>query len=160
LDKDPIVSFRGEGALMVIGKPAVPALLKLLQDGNPKARLRALLALNCINDLGAIAIPALREATEDVDKEVALDAIGTLARIDPGFRDAAVAAVIKLLKDRDHRFRQEVIGALGNLCFDGLGEQAQDAAVSAIREASWDSDKRVAERARVVLEAIMTPTQR
>jgi hypothetical protein len=161
LDEDPVVSSRGEGALMVIGEPAVPALLKLLQDGNPNVRLTAILTLNSVTDYSAEgAIPALRQLTRDVNKGVALEAIATLAYGDAGFRDEAVSALIELLKDQDRQVREDAIGVLGNLCFSGLSQRAKDAVVSAIGEATRDRDQGVAEHAKGVLKAIAAPIGR
>ncbi len=165
LDEDPLVSSRGCFALAMMGEPAVPALVKLLQDSNPKVRLRAVTGLSELFSPGLsqqakdAAIPAIRELSKDADKRVALDAIEVLAGIDASFRDTAVSAVIRLLRQEDRGVRFEAINVLGNLSIGGLGEQAQHAAVCAIREATSDSDKGVAERARVVLEAIVRPAR-
>jgi hypothetical protein len=159
LDDDPVIQFRVGLALSVIGEPAIPAILKLLENRNPKIRMRAILALNGFSGLGESAIPAVREATRDVDKGVALEAIVLLADIDAGFRDAAVSAVIEFLKEKDHRLREDAVNVLGNLCFGGLSQRANDAVVCAIGEATSDTDKGVAERARVIQEAIAAPVR-
>jgi hypothetical protein len=162
LDENDLVSHRSSSALAVIGEPAVPALVELLQNRSAKVRLTAIVTLNSFTDHSAEgAIPALREATRDVNKEVALEAIAHLANRDASFRDSAVSAVIELLNDQntDRRIREEAVAELGNLCFGGLGEQAQAAAASAIKEASSDGDKGVAERARLLLDAMVQPAR-
>jgi len=61
-DADAMVSDLSRSALVVIGKPAVPALLEISQDVPQRARINALRALAEIGDYSAI--PTLMAALE------------------------------------------------------------------------------------------------
>ena len=62
-DADSMASDLAHNALVVIGKPAVPALLEVPKDAPQRARINALRALAEIGDYSAI--PALMAALEE-----------------------------------------------------------------------------------------------
>lgn len=57
-------------ALVAIGRPAVPELIKALDDPNVQVRRRAVLTLGKLNTLAVAAVPDLQKKLQDADPEV------------------------------------------------------------------------------------------
>jgi hypothetical protein len=150
-DDDPVAWGRASDALSMIGTPAIPALVKFMQEGTPKIRMRSILTFNAIIEPGTAAFPGLRQLTKDQDKRFAVEAIARLSNRDAGYRDNAVFDLIELVKEPDTWVRKEAICILGDLLMNGLSEQSHDAALRTIEEGCRDSDRRLAECARWVL---------
>jgi HEAT repeat protein len=114
---------RGRAAteLITIGEPAVPALVELLRDPDPRYRRAAASTLWGLGLKGKAAVPQLADALSDPDPEVrgaaalALHAMGREAR-------AAVPALIAAIRDQDRNVRVWAIKSLG-----AIGPEAEPA---------------------------------
>jgi HEAT repeat protein len=84
-DIDPYVRGRAAYALSTIGQPAVPALIRVLEQGTTEARPAAVAALGRINDPHAIA-PLVR-ALGDEDERVRAEALVSLERAETNVLD-------------------------------------------------------------------------
>lgn len=111
-DPDPDVRLAAGEALRKISKKAVfPALLEGLKDADPVVRGRAAQALV---KSGADAVPTLRTALQEKDRDVRASAIAALGRIGPVARGAA-DDLRTLLKDDDPLTRKLAADALGKI---------------------------------------------
>jgi HEAT repeat protein len=81
-DEDHLVVELAADALTEIGEGAVPGLIKILEDGNPKARLEAVRALAGIGDQRSI--PALFSLLDDDSQLIAYWANEGLERMGVG----------------------------------------------------------------------------
>ncbi|NLB00561.1 MAG: HEAT repeat domain-containing protein [Methanomicrobiales archaeon] len=70
------------GALAALGQAALPPLLSLLDDPDPRLRMWAAYTLGMIGDAGAV--PALVQALKDADPAVVKWAAAALCRIRDG----------------------------------------------------------------------------
>lgn len=75
-----VIEVRNE--LVHIGEPAVPALIKTLNDEDKWVRRRAAESLSQIGEPAKDTVPALREALSDEDSLVRVYAAQALANID------------------------------------------------------------------------------
>lgn len=124
-----------------IGKPAVPALIDLLEFDNAPSFAHVHLAAQALGEIGpdaADAIPVLAGLLEDFDDmhvlggvHVAGSASDALARIGP----PAVSVLLEAFRHRDARVRREAAGALGH-----IGPAAREAVPALIGAASADAD--------------------
>jgi HEAT repeat protein len=89
------------------GKPAVPALIEALGDGDEEVRWAACRALGNIRD--ASAVPALIEALGDEDWAVRREACWALGEIGEA---SAVPALIEALEDGEQAVRRAARDAL------------------------------------------------
>ena len=64
-----------------IGKPAVPALIVALKEGNKSVRNQVILVLTEIGPDAKEAIPLLQEAAKDADKDISRAAQNALKKI-------------------------------------------------------------------------------
>jgi HEAT repeat protein len=71
-------------ALMAIGLPAVPGLLRIVKEGRPPDRCRAIRVLAHIGPAAKPAVPLLLEARKDLDRRVRYEVQEALMMIDPG----------------------------------------------------------------------------
>ena len=83
-------------ALGRIGAPAIPELIRALQDVDPERRRRAVRVLARIGPDAADAVPSLIEALQDPDPFVPKAAARALGQIGPDAA-AAVPALMELL---------------------------------------------------------------
>lgn len=148
-----------ERKLRLIGKEAVPALVKALKD--PDVQMRRNSTLVFITLAGAYederprpervdireAIPALINAIEDSDGEVRSWAAQALGEVGQDAKEA-VPALLKLITDRDEGCRNSSCIALR-----GIGPAARDA-LPALRKALEDPSKDVRQFARGAIEQI------
>lgn len=121
-------------ALIKVGEPAVPAVLELLQSGDPRLRSLALLNFWGMGEKAKAAVPALVQALADPDVEIRNGAALALANMGPAAQDA-VPALITALGDSDRRVRQTSVKALG-----GIGPAAAPAIpviTRALKRGSW-----------------------
>jgi HEAT repeat protein len=121
-------------ALIRVGEPAVPAVLELLQSGDPHLRSLALLNFWGMGEKAKAAVPALIQALSDPDVEIRNGAALALANMGPAAADA-VPALITALGDSDRRVRQTAVKALG-----GIGPAAAPALpviTKALKRGSW-----------------------
>jgi HEAT repeat protein len=126
-------------------KAAVPALVRTLQDKEPKVRLAAATVLANFGPDARPAIEPLTEALKDQDAGVRVQAAATLGRIDPKRTETMLAFIIRILREGESRDRLRAAYALGDLKSEAalapLGKAVEDdneevrsAAVSALRK--------------------------
>ncbi|MCX7854524.1 MAG: HEAT repeat domain-containing protein [Anaerolineae bacterium] len=94
-------------------REAIPALTRVLEDGTPDVRGRAVRALG---DIGPEAIPALTLALGDGDPRIRKSAIWELGKIGPD----AVPILTELLWDEDPEIRRHAVWALGDIGREGV----------------------------------------
>lgn len=85
-------------ALARIGKPAVPALVRTLDDPDANARVQAANALARLGPAAADAVPALTEALDDPDPLVRQAAARALGQIGPA-AESAIPALVEILRE-------------------------------------------------------------
>jgi beta-lactamase regulating signal transducer with metallopeptidase domain len=108
-DRNDEVRGRAAWALGTIAaRPAPPALVAALRDGDPEVRVRAAWALGQIGD-GDAAAP-LATAMSDTEPQVRRAAFWALGQL-PG--EVAQSALIKALEDQDPDIRAKAARALG-----------------------------------------------
>ena len=127
-------------------RPAVPALLKLLQDGNASTRGNAALALGGIGSSAAETIPALAKLLRDKEsypRVCAADALGNMG-------SAAVSTLTAVLQDKDAEWilRIHAAASLGK-----IGSVAR-IAVPALQQASRSDDYDIGRAANRALHKI------
>ncbi len=130
-----LVLTRGAVAALVhIGEPALPELLKALEHKTPWIRSCAAQALALIAPKDPKFAEALLKRVEDADKDVRADALNALSRICPK-DEKYVDALIKGLGDEYYRARRA--------CPDGLGRigPAAAKAVPALIKGLSDTDE-------------------
>jgi HEAT repeat protein len=111
-DPDPDVRLAAGAALRQINKAGeLPVLLRGLHDADPVVRGRSAQALV---KLGAAAVPGLRAALSEKDRNVRASAISALGRIGPAAKEAA-GDLRGLLQDDDMLFRKLAGEALGKI---------------------------------------------
>jgi HEAT repeat protein len=94
-------------SLTKLGKQAVPALARRLDEGHSQVSMRVCMALEKIGPSAEEAVPALlRRIEEDRDPEVRKKAIGTIGKIGKGAA-AAVPALVGLLGAGDRALARE-----------------------------------------------------
>ncbi len=126
---------------------AVPALRQSLHDAEATVRLRAVGALDNIDDLRADVAPALVRCLFDEDPDVRFLATSMLGDIGPGAA-SAVPALVECLHDRGYQTAELaawVLGRIGDaavpavapliewLCREGAAGRAAQRALDAIR---------------------------
>lgn len=147
------------GALAGIGSESAPALVQAYRVADTDHKPRIIKALGAIGAQSDQVLPTLIAALDDRDSAVrlaALDAISPWSQlfspygVSPlgNYREAAVPAITKVLKDRDAEVREHAAGALF-----AVGPPAQ-AAVPALIEALADRNARVRREAAWALFAI------
>ena len=99
--------------LVEIGRPAVPALLDLLQRGPARARKLAAFALGEIDGTGPEVLDALVAAAGDADAHLRIAAIEALG-LKPA-DDAAVTALARGLDDADEEVRFDAVLGLARM---------------------------------------------
>jgi HEAT repeat protein len=174
-EADFLVALGDLSRAAILGKAAVGALAKVLEDSAYQRRVVAVNRLAEIGDPSAIPplIAALRD-TESVVRTAAANALGRLGATVAGPRlvsllsdaDAnvrassaealgllqekrALATLIKLLKDRHWEVRASVLEALGRL--------GDPAAVLPVSEVLQDRDREVREQAALALGSLRDP---
>jgi HEAT repeat protein len=90
-------------ALRAIGKDAVPALRKALEDNNPEVRIGVLMALGHIGRKVDEVIPTLIQALKDPNKEIRKQAIRSMQMAGPRAK-TAVPSLCKMLAGRDENW--------------------------------------------------------
>lgn len=93
--------------LELVGKPAIPALMDVLQSGNKEARIGAASALSSIGDTSVIA--PLSKLFTDPDFEIRILGIESIARVvednPEEFGEECLELVQSILNDPDKRVR-------------------------------------------------------
>ena len=118
-DESPAVRDAAETALAEIGKPAVPALVHLLDDQEAELRRRAAGSLGQMKAQAKSAVPQIEARLKDADPEVRYTAARSLWQI-TGRAEAALPVFVETLKSSDRQLR---IAAFRTLTTD-LGAQA------------------------------------
>lgn len=131
-DSQDNIRHNAGGALIGIGRPAVPVLTNALK--HPEVRVRRI-AVRDLADIGpdaALAISELTEALRDADSEVREHAAEALGSIGPE-AGPAVPSLIEALNDDVESVRREAAEALG-----WIGPEAREA-IPALSEIAKDS---------------------
>ncbi len=115
-----------------IGLPAVPALIKALNNENARVRENAAWALKKMGEKTVEAVPALIKALKDEDARVCENSVNALAIMG----EKAVPALIKALKDENALARKNAARTLAK-----IGEKAVEA-VPALINALKDENAR------------------
>ncbi|MBN2371872.1 MAG: HEAT repeat domain-containing protein [Vicinamibacteria bacterium] len=98
--------------LVKIGEPAVPAVLPLLSDPDPRIRRTAATTLWGMEAKGRGAVTQLADALSDEDASVRASVAMALSAIGPHAK-SAVPALIRTLHDQDSNVRLWTVKALG-----------------------------------------------
>jgi HEAT repeat protein len=98
--------------LVTIGEPAVPAVLPLLSDPDPRIRRTAATTLWGMEAKGRSAVSQLAEALSDKDASVRASVAMALSAIGPHAKNA-VPALIRTLHDQDSNVQLWAVKALG-----------------------------------------------
>ncbi len=128
------LSPTGEDAANVlahIGPPAVPLLLKALENENPRVRAGAAFALGSMRPTQVQALPALRTAIKDRDEQVRLLAALAVQRMD-GKTETLVPVLIDTLRARTPELRRQAVDELERL--GPAGAAAVPALIEALRD--------------------------
>ena len=157
-DPDDQVANAAGNALAGIGKPAIPAILTLLRDGNAAAQKWALEILTSIStgenfesesqergeQRRAAARSALRSALGDRDERVQLGASAAFKVLGP----SAVPDLVSALDDPQPAIRIGTVRMLG-----ALGADALDA-LDSLRQHHKDSDPEMRTAVETAIRAI------
>ncbi len=115
-ETDESIAAAAVHALGGIGDAAVPALLRLVRDGDWPTRIGALDSLGRIGLKAASAIPELVRALSDDDEGIRAAAAAALEDIGTGPDGAAaIPALLDALKDSESQVRANAVGALGRI---------------------------------------------
>jgi HEAT repeat protein len=127
-------SGRANLELIRLGEPAVPGLIEMLKDPDPRVRGLAASTFWGMGGKARSAVPALAEALSDPDPAFRTQIAMALENMGPDAKDA-VPALIKALSDPDRGVRQASVKALGRI---GPGARAAVPALSrALKMGSW-----------------------
>lgn len=131
-DASEYVSHEAYRALVRIGKPAVPALIRALDDGNPRVHVRTVEILGTIGQPVEVVVPALIKAMSDEDSKVRGDAAFTLSQFAQSTQSVA-PALIRAMGDESVYVRINAAYALVE-----IGEPAVPALKEALRDENAD----------------------
>ena len=121
-------------ALISLGEVATPALVELLQGGQPQERIVAATTLWGMGARAPSAVPALAAGLSDSDPELRVACAMALENTGPAAREA-VPALVEALDDPDRPVRQAAVKALGAI--GPAAGSALPALDRAIRRESW-----------------------
>lgn len=113
-DDDPFVAGAASAALARIGNPALPALLRTVNDASPEVRRSALIALYHMGAAAAPAVPSLMRSAFDSVPVVRWTALQALGSTGPAAR-ASVPLLLGLLSDADADVRRAAASALDRI---------------------------------------------
>jgi HEAT repeat protein len=148
---DPDKGYRvaAHHALVLLGRPAVPALADAVKSSDERVWYSAVVALGKIGPDAADAVPTLVESLGSDNQSLRVLVIGALVKIDPGNADLrvhlseAVPTFVEVLKNGDGSIR-----TWAALCLGQIGPDARDAVPSlcaALRDPDPFVTARVAE---------------
>ena len=145
--KSPDEEKSGQARLELIslGEVAVPALVDLLETGEPRDRILAATTFWGMGARAASAAPTLASALEDSDPELRVACAMALENMGPAAREA-VPALVRALGDPERPVRQAAVKALG-----AIGPQASSALPAldrAIQRESWPEAEEAVRRIR------------
>jgi len=127
-------SGRANLELIRLGEPAVPGLIEMLKDPDPRVRGLAASTFWGMGGKARAAAPALGEALSDPDPSFRTQVAMALENMGPDASEA-VPALIKALADPDRGVRQASVKALGKI---GPGAKAAIPALRrALKKGSW-----------------------
>lgn len=127
-------SGRANLELIRLGEPAVPGLIEMLKDPDPRVRGLAASTFWGMGGKARAAAPALAEALSDPDPSFRTQVAMALENMGPDAKDA-VPALITALSDPDRGVRQASVKALGSI---GPAAKAAVPALSrALKKGSW-----------------------
>ncbi|HEY9671650.1 MAG TPA: HEAT repeat domain-containing protein [Waterburya sp.] len=113
-DNDFRIRHDAADAIVKIGSPAVPFLIKALKAENQQVRWRAASALGEIGAEASSAVPTLIVTLQDEDEYIRRIAAYALGKIGPE-ASAAVPKLIEALQDEDRNLRMVAAYALGKI---------------------------------------------
>jgi HEAT repeat protein len=143
-DPDEAYRVAAHNALVNMGKASVPALAKVVESPDSRARYSALLALGRIGPDAGDAILALTAALHDPDRNVRFLAVAALVKIDPTKKAVAdhLAEAVPILVDV-LRHEQAPIRAWAASVLGVVGPGAKPAAPALATRVEQDEDARV-----------------
>ena len=130
-------------ALISLGEPAAPALVRLLRTGAPRERVLAATTLWGMGAKASSAVPALAAALADGDPELRVACVMALENMGPAARDAA-PALAAALGDPERSVRQAAVKALGAM--GPAASPALPALEAAIERESWPEAEEAVQR--------------
>jgi HEAT repeat protein len=134
-------------SLAAIGRDAVPSLMELLADPNPRLKQRAIEALGMIGADAEPAVPALVECLKNPDGDVRMRSADALGWI--GCRpDLAIPPLVDALNDSDIGVEYYAAESLGR-----FGKSATNA-IPALLKSFADRDYRIRQSAATALSKI------
>ncbi len=133
--------------LGLCGKPAVPALARVLEREDKRLRLMAASLLGKVGPDAAGAVPALAAALGDEDDDVRGAVVHSLGRIG-AVRPEVVPALVRALGDSSPWVRRSAVRELGDL------GPAAEGAMPALKRLLNDEDFSVRCAARQILEKL------
>ncbi len=99
-------------ALVGIGAPAVPFLVRALSAEIPAARSWAAQGLGDLAEHAASAVPAIVKLLDDANEDVQTSAVNTLASLEGKAHPLATDRLLKMLEDENDSVRWDVVHAL------------------------------------------------
>jgi HEAT repeat protein len=145
--KDPRQDVSGPATLAVIrlGEPAVPGLIELLSDPDPRLRAKAASTLWGMGDRGKTAVPALCTALGDSESTVRVGSAMALENMGPAAADAVPALVTALgHPDGDVRvWAAKALGKIGPQARPALPALKRAARHELVREAAEESIRQI-----------------
>src|SRR5208337_130824 len=118
-DSSPADRRNAVKRLVKIGIPAVPILIKAIEDDNPIVRLNAVVALTAIGPGAKEAVPSLIEALANRNSYVRENAAIALGSIGAAAKEA-VPNLTKALQEDNSEVKVAAAWALGQLGQEGL----------------------------------------
>jgi len=100
-------------------RPAIPALIAVLNDRNPEIRRLSTDALGHIHQEPAVAVPAIMRLVSDADNNVRESAVFALGMFD-GEAKVAVPNLLELLSNRNPEMRMLAADALDRIDHEAL----------------------------------------
>jgi len=147
--KDPRQDVNGPATLAVIrlGEPAVPGLIEMLADADPRLRTKAASTLWGMGGKGRGAVPALTAAMADPEPTVRVGAAMALENMGPAAEEA-VPALVTALSHRDPDVRvwsAKALGKIGSAARPALPALKQAARNDVVRTAAEESIRLIQE---------------
>jgi HEAT repeat protein len=147
---DQMTRMHAVRALVTLGtdaKPAVPMLLKALQEKDPTTRHVAAMALAAIAD-SKTAVPALQETLKDKEPNVRLAAVQSLGGLGPLAKGAVADLITVVEKEREPFLVGAAVWALGE-----IGTAAR-AAIPALEKVVKEEDEPLRKAATEAIDKI------
>jgi HEAT repeat protein len=145
---DPAVADQAVRQFVMMGEPAVPALIAAVKDPEPRVRTAAASALWGLGPKARTAVTALAETLADADDGVRLAAVMALEAVGPDAAPA-VPALARAVRDRNGNVRlwaAKALGRIGPPAREALPALAQAARIDSTRGAVEDAIRQIQAR--------------